>query len=104
MENKKYLDKVVGHIVKGTKIDYENELVIFPHFSFLFPYSSLTRYPYVSLSSPSYPHLSFSPSFLFSSPFSKYCAGMFGLTPEEIGYVWKEYVKIIKDKISKREP
>ena len=31
MENKKYLDKVVGYIVRSTEIDYENETVIYSH-------------------------------------------------------------------------
>ena len=98
MVNKKYIDKVIDHLVRGTKIDYENERVIFPHFSFLFPHSSLTRPPYVSLSPPQS-----SLYFFSSSPFAKYCADMFGLTEDEIKYVWNEYKDIMLDKISNRE-
>ena len=30
MDNKKYLDKVLGYMVKGTKIDYKGETMVFP--------------------------------------------------------------------------
>ena len=89
MENKKYLDKVIGSLVRGTKIDYINKRFSFPFFftssvpfSFL-PPSSFLRHP-VS--------------------FSEYCKRFYGLTEDEIKYVWNEYREIIKDKISKREP
>ena len=97
MNNKKYLDKVVGSLVRGTKIDYENNRITFPFLSsFLpFPYSSF------SLSSRLIFFLS-SSSFLH--PFSTYCKNTFGLTEEEIEYVYKKYRDIIKDKISNREP
>ena len=97
MDNKKYLDKVIGSLVRGTKIDYENERVIFSHFSFLFPSSSLTRPPYVSLSiHPRTPY--FHRTFFF-----QYCTDMFGLTEGEIEYVWKEYKEIIENKIEDGE-
>ena len=83
MEDNRYLDKVVGSMVRSTKIDYEKEIVSTPHFVFLFP--------------------TFQFYLLFSS-FSKYCKNQFGLTDEEIDYVWNEYRSIILDKISKREP
>lgn len=98
MEDKKYLDKVVGSLVRGTKMDYENESLIFP-----FPYSR-------PLLPSSYPHFRF--SILYSHPisssfplssFSKYCKNTFGLTKEEINYVFKQYREIIKDKIENGE-
>jgi hypothetical protein len=95
MENNKYLNKVLDHLVRGTKLDYENERVIFPRFSFHIHDSSLTRPPYVSLSSP----FLFPPSHPSFFRFSTYCRNTFGLTEEEIEYVWKEYVEIIKEKI-----
>ena len=96
MNNKKYLDKVVGSLVRGTKIDYENNRITFPFLSsFLpFPYSSF------SLSSRLIFFLS-SSSFLH--PFSTYCKNTFGLTEKEIDYVWNEYITIIKDKIEDGE-
>ena len=77
MDNKKYLDKVIEHLVRGTEIDYENNLTSLP------------------------PFLSYIPSYLstFQSLFNSYCKNTFGLTKDEISYVWKEYRSIIKDKI-----
>ena len=87
--NNKYIDKVIGSLVRGTKIDYDKEEVYFPFFS----------------SSPFYlSFFSFPPFPLSLSLFSKYCRNQFGLTEEEIEYVWEIYKDIIKDKISKREP
>ena len=88
MENKKYIDKVIGSLVRSTKIDYENEII---HFPSLF----LTSVPFS--------HFLLSSSFfllLFSS-FSNHCKNTFGLTEEEIKYVWKEYKSIIEDKINR---
>ena len=82
MKDKKYLDKVIGHLVKGTKIDYENKEV-------KTPFNHRPRH----LNAP----------FLASSPLSlsfySYCKNTFGLTEEEMVYVWKEYVDIINGKI-----
>ena len=86
MENKRYLDKVIEHLVRGTKVDYENKRIIFP---FSFP-----PLPFPSLSH-TFLLLSSSPFFSFSS----YCNNTYGLTEEEIGYVWDEYKEIILDKI-----
>ena len=94
MENKKYLDKVIGSLVRGTRIDYENERIIFP-----FPVSSPPS-PYFSL----FRFFSLSSSASFLHPFSTYCKNTFGLTEEEIEYVYKKYRDIIKDKISNSEP
>ena len=89
MKDKKYLDKVLGYMVKVTKMDYENKEVNTPFYS-----PSLLPLP-----------LSF--SFFFSQPFSittsfsfsSYCKNTFGLTDDEMEYVWKEYVDIINGKI-----
>ena len=43
MDNKKYLDKVVGSLVRGTDIDYENNRITFP---FLSPLLTL-RFPFL---------------------------------------------------------
>jgi len=83
MENKKYLDKVIGSLVRGTKIDYEKKLII--------------SNPYNSLSLPSFSPPNDSSLFRFFS----YCKNIYGLTEDEIEYVWKEYKKIIKNKLRK---
>jgi len=81
MENNKYLNKVIGSLVRSTKMNYEKERIYF----------SFYPYPFHFLDS-------FLSSSLFSS-FSKYCRNQFGLTEEEVEYVWKEYREIIKNKI-----
>ena len=78
----KFLDKVLDHIVRETRIDY-NERTIFLPFSFS-PFS----YSCYSLQ-----------LLLLFSPFSKHCKNIYGLNEDEINYVWNEYKKIIKDKI-----
>ena len=77
MENKRYLDKVLDHLVRGTKID-NNKLTSLP------------------------PFLSYIPSYLstFQSLFNSYCKNTFGLTKDEIDYVYLRYIEIIKDKIN----
>ena len=92
MENKKYLDKVLEHLIRGTKIDYGEENIFFPFSIESFPISFFLPSPYHSLSwlfSPNSP----------GSNFSVHCRDQFGLTKEEIKYVWKEYRDIIKVKI-----
>jgi hypothetical protein len=90
MENKKYLDKVIGSLVRGTKIDYDNNeifstssLFSFPPSFFLPTFSNLTPHP------PLY--------------FVKYCMRQFGLISDEIEYVWEQYVEIINHKIENGE-
>ena len=82
MENNIYLDKVVEFLVRGTKIDYDKDEIQYPF------------YP-----SPLSPILT-THTFFFPYPtFSKYCIDVYGLTDQEIGYVWVMYKSIIKDKI-----
>ena len=85
MDNKKYLDKVVGSLVRGTRLYYDREEIHFP----------FSPFPFFS-------HLSHFHSHSFSL-FSTYCKNQFGLTEDEIGYVWKEYVDIITDKLEDGE-
>ena len=85
MEDKQniYLDKVIEYLVRDTKIDYENEKIS-------------TSFPFTK-NSPWFLHLEF-PSLLFSS----YSKEVYGLTDQEIDYVWDQYRTIIKDKINER--
>jgi hypothetical protein len=92
MENKKYIDKVIGSLVRSTKIDYEKELLFFPFTNTpFFPFSSFL--------------LLTSSSRLHSPPhtFTDYCKNIYGLTIEEKKYVWEQYRSIIKDKINNGE-
>ena len=94
MKDKKYLDKVIGHLVKGTKIDYENKEVNTPfHFSSYIIHTSLSTSSFYLLLSP----LSPPPSFF------TYCRRFYGLTKDEIRYIWKEYRNIINGKIENGE-
>ena len=87
MNDKKYLDKVIEHLVSRTKIDYDKGEIIFPFttrstpFSFSFFLSLLTT------------------PFSFSLPFIKYCNSQCGLTEDETEYVYHRYVNIIEEKI-----
>ena len=91
MENKhnNYLDKVVEFLVRDTKIDFKGKEIFLPFLSI----PTLPLLPSIS-----YPtsYFSLSPPPLLPS-FSKYCKVTYGLTDEEIEYVWKEYTDIIKD-------
>ena len=84
MDNKRYLDKVIGSLVRGTKIDYENDVV------YLHYISSSSFLPPLTLFFFSFVR----PPFLVSS----YCKNKFGLTHEEMDYVWEEYRNIMLDK------
>jgi len=88
MDNKKYLDKVINSLVRGTKMNYENEKLSTP-----FGYE------------PIYFHVSRRDSIFrfLQLGFKKYVANQFGLTDKEIEYVWREYTTIIKDKIKNGE-
>lgn len=94
MNNKKYIDKIIDHMVRITNIDYENELVNlpFPFHNLPFPFHT-THYNLLYLLSHQLPESSFYHSF------NNYCVNTFGLTDDEVRYVLDEYGKIIKDKI-----
>jgi len=85
--DKKYLDKVVDKIVSETDIDYKVERIYFPVPSRLFTSFSIFNQSFLPPSTPS-------PSY-----FSKYYKNQFGLTKDEVIYVWNEYKRIINDKI-----
>ena len=85
MDNKKYLDKVIEHLVRSTKIDYEKELIVFPPLSS--PFNSTLLY-ITTKNTPTCPGF-----------FSSYCKNTFGLTEDEISYVWNEFKEIILDKV-----
>jgi hypothetical protein len=89
-DNKKYIDKVIGSLVRGTKLDYENNRITFPFYT-----SSI-----LSISSSSQQYLNLSHPYSLSPSFSTYCKNTFGLTDEEIEYVWNEFKEIILGKIN----
>ena len=90
MDNKKYIDKVIEHLVRITKIEHEKERICFP-FMPLYPKYCLHLY-----SDPFFP---FNTSNFGPSSFSKYCNNIYGLIDDEIEYVWEQYKIIIRDKV-----
>ena len=83
--DKKFLDKVVDQIVSETTIDYDEERFHPPFSHPVFLNSSFVFFSFSSLS-PFSPY----PSFII------HCREVYGLNKEEIGYVWKEYILLIK--------
>ena len=77
----KFLDKVVGQLVRETTIDYDEERFLPP---FSIPSSWFS--PFFNL-----PFLI--PSFII------HCREVYGLNKEETGYVWDKYILLIKDKL-----
>ncbi len=78
-KEKKYLAKVLDQIVSETEIDYGTETV-FAHF-FLIPFHNLHYY----LPMP--------------STFARHCRSIYGVTYDEIDYIWDQYKSIMIDKI-----
>ena len=86
MENNIYLDKVIEFLVRDTKIDYEKEEIQFPFSPSLVPFYLVSSSFYFSPPPRTYPSY-------------KYCKSVYGLTGDEVKYVWDQYGTIIKDKI-----
>jgi Fe-S cluster assembly iron-binding protein IscA len=87
VDNKEiYLDKIVQYIIDDTEIDYNK---------------NLCKLPYL------YNPIPIIPPFIIPSPyyysFLKYCKDIYGLTGEEIIYVWEKYKSIVDDKGSINE-
>jgi len=87
-----YLDKVVEFLVRDTKIDYDKDEIQSPYSSYRPFISEL-----ISL-------FNTIPSFSKSTfpSFSKYCKSVYGLTEDEVKYVWNQYKDIILDKITNK--
>ena len=74
-KTKKYLDKIIKFMVDDTIINHEEKRIIFP-----FSYSPLFFSSFFFVLLPTY-----------FPTFAKYCKDTYGLTEEEIEYVWEEY-------------
>ena len=81
-----YLDKVVEYLVDDTIIDYEEREIKYPHL----PPSSFPSFFYT------FPPSLFHPHHFLS--FSEYCQVTYGLTENEMDYVWDRYKNIIWDR------
>jgi hypothetical protein len=73
MKQKDYLNKVVEQLVSETTIEGRVVWV---------PYSSSTIFPS-----------------LLPYAFDRHCRNVYGLTEEEVKYVWKQYTDIINSRI-----
>jgi len=82
--DKKFLNRVVGRLVKETRMDYVKEEI----YSVPFAPSPL----FYTLILP------FSLFFFFPA-FNKHCKEIYSLNEQEIEYLWIEYKNIIKDKM-----
>jgi len=94
-KQKIYLDKVVEFLVKGTKIDHDKRGIQYPYLSHLSP-PHKPSYRELSLILP--PNIFYLTQFI-SKSFSKYCKNVYGLTEDEIKYIWGEFITIIKEKV-----
>ena len=74
------LDRIVDGLVEESRIEYVEEIVHLGNFSF-----QLFKGPFADLY-----------SIPETSPFYQHCMDVYGLTPEEITYVWTEYRNIIR--------
>lgn len=94
MENKKYLDKVIDHMVRNTKIEeyilYNKENV----YHFWFEPLSTHLFNSRNLYKGDVDEDRISPT-----TFLRYCVRQFGLTEEETQYVWVNYIRTMVDKI-----
>ena len=77
----KYVEHIINDLVRDTRIDYDQDRIYFPFLTYPVPL-------------PSFSFLIF-PSIYFSD----YCKDNYGLTEDEIKYVWDQYKTIIKEKI-----
>lgn len=102
MESKRYLNKVAESLVRGTNIDYEKGTIKTPYDNIYttdlvnHPSGSLTLLYMVYFGGRYGSDLSRKKFFMVV----EYCVNHFGLTVDEIEYVWDIYIDIIKDKIS----
>jgi hypothetical protein len=79
----RYIEHIIKDLVRDTRIDYDQDRIYFP----FLPFSSLTSPP---------PSIFPLPSIYFSD----YCKDNYGLTEDEIKYVWDQYKTIIKEKMN----
>lgn len=96
-KTKKYINKVVDHLVNETKIEYDREKLYVPFFK-----TRSGGISYDSLFLPKDPHTYYSYFALplnLSFAFSRYCKNMYGVMDGEIEYIWHQYRNRLDDKI-----
>lgn len=83
----KYINFVIDDLINNTKIEYERG----------------RRRVYIPFLNQSVFHIPFRSTPPPFPPFSKYCKDRYGLTGNDLDYVWEQYVTTIKDKISNKD-
>ena len=94
MDNKKYLDKVLDHLLKGTKVKPSHESI----YVGILVYMPFDETPPEFINVNNYHETSSFFSAIPSFMFNKYCVNHFGLITEEIDYLWDEYSEIMTKK------
>ena len=106
MESNKYLDKVLDHLVRGTKIDYVGGTVktlydnIYTTDLVSLPSGSLKLICMVYFDVADVHTMDNRRTFF---KFVDYCVNHFGLTVDEVEFVWNKYRNIITEKIENGE-
>tara|TARA_R110002126_G_scaffold197188_1_gene345091 strand:+ start:642 stop:905 length:264 start_codon:yes stop_codon:yes gene_type:complete len=75
-KKEKYYNYVVEDLIKKTEIDYDQEIIKYPHLNF--PYPSLIP----RMATSSYSELRF----------SDHIQGKYGIQEDEVGMVWGQYM------------
>ena len=87
MDNKRYLDRIIGNLLNETNIDYDKKQITG------WPFSRNGIGFNLLMSEPE-------PDSLYRmlrKLFYNYCKIIYGLTQEESKYVWKEYINMLKE-------
>jgi len=94
MVNEKYVDKVLKHFIRGTKIDNEHKVIYFP-FDVPLRYSVYEYLPIENIND--FTGYIGRPRVLmeWADSFFEYIENQFGLTLEEMEYVYKNYILYI---------
>jgi hypothetical protein len=98
MESKKYTDKILNHLIDGTKIDMVKRIIVFPFnvslefyiYEYL-PQEDINKFNGYAGKSPNL--------MIWSNRFFNDIYKVFGLIEEEMEYVYKNYISYIDKKI-----
>jgi len=88
IEDKKsrFIEYIINDLVNDTKIDYDERVLYVPSLQNNEIFFSFFRFSLSFFSTP--------------NPFSDYCKERYGLTEDEVNYIWDRYNQTIKDKIT----
>lgn len=94
MVNEKYVDKVLKHFISGTKIDNEHKVIHFP-FNVSLRYNLYKYLPLENIND--FTEYLGKPQVFkeWVNSFFRYIENQFGLTLEEMEYVYKNYILYI---------